>query len=496
MQIYLYYRLKSMGEQFEEYYKNYRTIKKTESICYYIKAVSIRSMLDILYKDNYEKIKSWGFFKDNRGNDVFAIDFPYEIGGTFQFHVPEKETELPKYFFDNMEEYKFQFEQITKNKPKYISLRNKNKSSKEKNLATLEKFKENEDREKYYFAIANGMDIFSIFKKENLESNNNSKSKIKTISESELELRQKLIDKLSKDHKIAVQEGTNLDINASIYAIQKFLVDNKIIKDEKDLEVIRVGAGQTKPGIVNLDTGKLRGISSDGLQINADEKMGEKSCCSFLARLGFYVPEQIIKNADKVYGKEIMNPRYGLVLARTLTGKTLFEFAETYRTNGEPLITSNLTDDEIDRFGLREQYDYREKAIRTSEKRVEEHMVELPNKRKAVIVPCFTQYGAYISYAKGANYYISIGDGKDKKGITFAMTANPNTGNGELPKELLSLGYTLREQYSIGPNDGGVFVSQNLDKIIAGGPKNRSFSIYPNEDSEKAKQKFLKTINI
>ena len=488
--------IKSRSQEFQENYQMYRLIKRAENVCYAIKDASIRKMLDILYKDNYNQINTWGFFNDNRGNKVFAIDFPYELGGTFQFHIPDENTTLPKYITDNSNKYVFHFRDIVKNHPKHISIKNITAQRKNENMQELSGFKRNEERLKYYFAIANNMDVFSIFNQPEPQPENQP-CNIKTFSSDELKMRETIIEQLKKKPKIAIQQGNNLDINASIYAIQKFLIDNGIIQNKEELEVVRIKAGMFEPNALNIDTGSLNGIAIKNLKINADENLGEKSACSILARLGFYVPKQIIENADVVYDKKILNSRYGLVLARQLKDEKLFEFAESIRKEtGEPLITSFLTDDEIQKFGLTDFYQKRKKDIDEAQSIISENIYYLPNNKKIAIIPRFLNYGSFIAYSQKIDYYCSIGKGKENAGITFAITSNPHTGNGKLPKELIDFGYALRSQYSIEEFDSGVFVSQNYDKIIAGGPKNQDFTIYANMDSNEALEQFINDLKI
>ena len=487
---------KKRSLEFQYYYEMYRLVKRAENICYSIKDASIRKMLDILYKDNYNKIKTWGFFNDNKGNMVFAIDFPFELGGTFQFHIPNDESILPKYFSDNSDIYSFPFRDIVKKHPKHISIRNINVQEQSDNMQTLETFKKEEERQKYYFSISNGMNVFSIFSE--VEPNPIlPHDSITTFSSEELRMREAIIEQLRRNPKIAIQDGNNLDINASIYAVQRFCIENGIIQNEDELEVKRIGAGNFEPDTLNIDTGSLNGIKLNGLKINADENLGEKSACAVLARLGFYVPREIIKNADIIYGNEILNSRCGLILARQLKGKKLFDFAESIRKEtGEPLITANLTDEEIERFDLTDFYKKREKDIEDAKAVINSNVYDLSNGKKIAIIPQFVNYGSFIAYSQGVDYYCSIAGGKDKQGITFAITANPKTEDGKLPKELIEFGYTLRRQYNIGKFDSGVFVSQDYDKIIAGGPKNKDFSIYPHMDSSEAINQFITDLKI
>lgn len=462
------HNIKGKRSEIQEYYQMYRLIRRAENVCYAIKYASIRKILDILYKDNFQKVKTWGFFKDNRGKTVFAIDFPYELGGTFQFHIPEEEHVLPDFFSNNSSKYVFPFRDIVKNHPKYISIRNTNQQSREKNMEILTTFKGNEDRQRYYFSIASNMDTFSIFRQAEPQPrlpNNH----ITTFSSEELKMREVIIEQLKKNSRIAIQQGNNLDINASIYAIQKFCIENGIIQNEEELKVIKIGAGMYEPNAVNIDTGSLNGIRINDLNINADENLGEKSACAILSRLGFYVPKEIVKNADIIYGNDILNSRYGLVLARQLEGKELFDFAERRREKtGEPLITTSLTDEEIEQFGLTEFYRKRKKDIEDAKKSIQENTYVLDNGKKIAIIPKFVNYGSFIAYSQGIDYYCSIAEYEKKQGITFAITANPNTEDGKLPEKLIEFGYTLRGQYAVGETKSGVWVSQDYNKIIAG----------------------------
>lgn len=406
--------IKSRSQEFQENYQMYRLIKRAENVCYAIKDASIRKMLDILYKDNYNQINTWGFFNDNRGNKVFAIDFPYELGGTFQFHIPDENTTLPKYITDNSNKYVFHFRDIVKNHPKHISIKNITEQRKNENMQELSGFKRNEERLKYYFAIANNMDVFSIFNQPEPKPENQP-CNIKTFSSDELKMREAIIEQLKKKPKIAIQQGNNLDINASIYAIQKFLIDNGIIQSKEELEVVRIKAGMFEPNALNIDTGSLNGI---------------------------------------------------------------------------------LTDDEIQKFGLTDFYQKRKKDIDEAQSIISENIYYLPNNKKIAIIPRFLNYGSFIAYSQEIDYYCSIGKGKENAGITFAITSNPHTGNGKLPKELIDFGYALRSQYSIEEFDSGVFISQNYDKIIAGGPKNQDFTIYANMDSNEALEQFINDLKI
>lgn len=480
----------------QESYQMYRQIRRTENVCYAIKDASIRKMLDILYKDNYQRIKTWGFFKDNSGKTVFAIDFPYEFGGTFQFHIPDESISLSKFFSNNSNEYVFPFRDIVKNHPKHISIRNISRKTEEENMQILRNFKRNEDRPKYYFSIANNLNVFSIFSQRE-PSHIYPLENVKNFSSEELKMREAIIEQLRRYPRIALQYGNNLDINASIYAIQKFCIENGIIQNADELEIVTIGAGMYEQNAVNIDTGSLNGIRINDLIINANESLGEKSACAVLARLGFYVPKEIIKNADIIYGNNILNSRYGLVLARELKGEKLFDFAERKRRDTEePLLTANLTNEEIEEFGLIDFFKKREKDIEEAKKIIEENTYILPNGNKIAIIPQFVNYGSFIAYSQGINYYCSIAEGKGEQGITFAITANPNTSDGKLPEELIKFGYALRSQYNIKESGSGVWVSSHYDKIIAGGPKNKDFCIYPNMNSANAMEQFIIDLKI
>lgn len=69
-------KLYEEDESFRENFYKYNKIMRAEDFNYFIKSVSIRTMFSLLVKDNYDKFKMWGIYRDKKGNLVFAIDFP------------------------------------------------------------------------------------------------------------------------------------------------------------------------------------------------------------------------------------------------------------------------------------------------------------------------------------------------------------------------------------------------------------------------------------
>lgn len=496
--------LESESDEFKESYKKYEKIMQAENMNYHIKSMSLHKLFELLVKDNYSNFKDWGFYRDDNGKLVFALDYPGEKTGTFQFHLENDGDKVVNFEEDKLA-YEFIQADITKITKKQIVFLGQIDLSNAMETAIDALSRE---EEKYRVRIAKGFQQSSQTPKEDY-----SKRYISKYDSDMLDLLQNYLSLDNQEHIIAVQHGNNLDINASIYALQKYALEKCGLKsvvevgsvdeleqlklnglDSNALYIVRISAGQTLENAINIDTGKLKGIivknsdDSQSIQINADEKLGEKSACSILARLGIYVPSAIIKNADKIYENEILSAESGLILARELKGDILFDFAESQR-DGISLLEHNLNPTELRKFGLEEAYKKRKQEIQKGCTAIQKYGVELPNGNRVVIVPEFISNGSYYAYALGYDTYISLNRHPSGKGCTFAITANPNKNQGILDENLLTLGSLYRKVYG-----EGVFVGANKNLIVAGGPKNIDFSLYHAYNSKHAQVLLLENI--
>ena len=302
---------------------------------------------------------------------------------------------------------------------------------------------------------------------------------------------------------IYIQGGNNLDIQASIYALRRHMRD--ICKKTDLIEVKRINAGEQIDGKgLIIDAGKLEGIESitkkikkDGKEktfpvlraINANTSRAQKSTCGVLSQYGIYVPEKIVQYADTVPDETVLLPRYGVNVSRYLTGKKLFDFAEAKREDGTYLFEAELTDEELKKYStepkkgkdngtdLIEMCNRRQEQIEKDMKEISKNIYKITTKegdKYVAVVNHYINCGSFISYALGCDYYVSVADEKaeyDNSNLdffteshdraTFGVCANPKSGEGVLPEELLEWCKELRDN---GENDTFKMYTVSRDK--------------------------------
>ena len=297
-------------------------------------------------------------------------------------------------------------------------------------------------------------------------------------TEYEENMREQIEQNLATYKTIFVQYGNNLDKNASIYALRKHMRDKFGITD---IKVVQINAGEKKAGKGNegliIDGGDLVGNNNFSYNylgtktINANSSIAQKSACGVLKQFGIYVPSKIVQYADAVLSDErILDARYGVNLARNLSNKALFEFAESKRDDGTYLIESDLTNEELKEWNLEEQYKKREEEIQEAINEIKDNIFYTIDangqERYIAVVNKHLNCGAMVSYSLGCDYYLSIADTQpnfadahqdflkeDESSIpkvTFAITANPKKGNGKLPDSIIKWCENLRDN---GEND-------------------------------------------
>lgn len=292
-----------------------------------------------------------------------------------------------------------------------------------------------------------------------------------------LETKREIAESLIKSHTIVTHYGDDLDNKSSIEALRRFAIKIGAIRDNEELIIKRVPAGQVEEGFVNVDTGGHRGNRTDNITktivVDGDPRNGIKSACQSLSNLGIYVPEQICELADaRPTHISALDSRSGLALVRYLTGEKLFDLAENH------LLDKTLTNEQLEEYGLTEAHTKQQQIIDSAVEKINKYTVELPTGEKIVLAPEQITAGSSIAYELGIQYYASANQYLDREGnpdgVTFAISCRPGM---KLPKEILEYGRQLVEQYRIDDMSSGVFINPNEQLIVAGGPKNPNFKI-------------------
>lgn len=292
-----------------------------------------------------------------------------------------------------------------------------------------------------------------------------------------LETKREMAEALIESHTVVTHYGDDLDNKSSIEALRRFAIKIGAIKDDEELIIQRVPAGQVKEGFLNVDTGGHRGNRTDNetktIVIDGDLRNGIKSACQSLSNLGIYVPEQICELADaRPTHISALDSRSGLALVRYLSGEQSFNLAENR------LLDKTLTDEQLEEYGLTKAHTKQQQIIDSAVEKINKYTVELPTGEKIILAPEQITAGSSIAYESGIPYYASAKQHLDREGnpdgVTFAISCRPGM---KLPKEILEYGRQLVEQYRIDERSSGVFINPNEQLIVAGGPKNPNFKI-------------------
>lgn len=504
----------SNKETLKDMYNDLCPIWNVENVLYEIKSQLNTQLVRCLVQDNYKEFQNWGFQKDENNMWVLNLDSS-EIASRYGYHVPDLDKVLSKDLKKQVEKEMLQYDlAFTNAVRKNSSDRIKEKIDGKRFLvgvkARLVKLLSQVDLENYneneYKSV---LELYTIGKFLTIGAYNRivdehpelrkqcqllkelaslQKRGKKDLSNIEIKdyktgyeesVKEQIEEKLEETRKIYIQAGTNLDINASIYALKKHMLDEFGISN---IDVIRINAGEKiKDNGLLIDAGNLEGNKSLNFNyggrktINANVSRAQRSACGVLSQYGIYVPPKIVQYADAVITDEsILKYRYGVNLIRLLEGEKLFKFAEAKRKDGTYLVEAELTDQELEQWDIVEEYQERKTEIEEAIKEIKENIyvihdkndIENEEKNKYIaIIDHHLNCGAMISYSLGCDYYLSIANeqpsfadtnvdlysnNKNLPTATFSVTANPKKGNGKLPDDLLCWCEKLRDN---GEND-------------------------------------------
>ena len=196
-------------------------------------------------------------------------------------------------------------------------------------------------------------------------------------------LNENFIKKLKDTKTVVTHFGDDLDNRASIHVLEKWAKENGILQKDDTITVERVPAGKVKEGFINLDTGGHTGCREDEntIVIDGNPKEGIKSAIQALAeRLKVEVPNQILEIADAMPTKiSPFDTRSGLSLQKFTSIENVFEMAK------EELLDKELTDEQLERYGLVEAQKSQQKTIDEAVEKIKKYTKELSNGESVVI---------------------------------------------------------------------------------------------------------------
>ena len=307
---------------------------------------------------------------------------------------------------------------------------------------------------------------------------------------------------------VVTQYGKNLDLHAIVATLQYYFDKHE---PQLGMTIRRkmIDAGKESDEHLTIDAGKLDGNKNvndknKATVINADQRRGERSSVSILAKDGFYVPRMIVKYADTVISDErALDPFNGCVLSREVPINKLFEYAEEKDPSTKKyLMESSLKEEQLKRYGL---YDFamkRKSDIQQTIERIAQNsycIEQNGTKIKVAVVPDFLYNGSIIAYALGYDAYISITPYKGESSkSTFSITLNPNAKylNGQkllISEDTVS---SLNKKISVFDRDEStgikhkkiIFVLPNRTLAIVGGKK--SPGLYADKGASEIRDMF------
>ncbi len=254
----------------------------------------------------------------------------------------------------------------------------------------------------------------------------------------------KIIDNLKSKRKLFIASPNTVDSRVAIESFKRKALELGFELKPEDIEEIKPGTPKIKPGIyLNLNKNGSDFHYHNQIAICTDEEKREASICSILSRLGFDIPRDVAFYANRV-DSVIMNSRNAYLLAAEgMTGSQIFDLCEELAAEGKHLIDTELTDEQLDRYGVRETQteidDYIQECIYGTE------IVDIGNK-KVGIYKGNNPFAPFFAYSVDADYSICFSkyNEEDKNGIIFAVQSNPD--KCDLPYEIMKWALNIKSR--------------------------------------------------
>ena len=300
----------------------------------------------------------------------------------------------------------------------------------------------------------------------------------------------KIIDNLKSKRKLFIASPNTVDSRVAIEAFKRKALELGFELKPEDIEEIKPGTPRIKPGIyLNLNKNGSDFHYNNQIAICTDEDKREASICSILSRLGFDIPKDVAFYANRV-DSVVMNSRNAYLLASEgMTGSQIFDLCEELGIEGKRLIDTELTEEQIDRYGVRE-----------AQVEIEEHIqeciygtefVDIGNK-KVGIYKGMNPFAPFFAYSAGADYSICFSEHNEENenGIAFSVQSNPD--KCDLPYEIMKWALNIKSrELERGAPPGSTKGFKNYDdmlikstRIICGGRVRTDVFLEDNRDDK------------
>ena len=476
-------------EEFAEYYTNARYENRKE-LFYEIKHKLLSAIIKEFgsHPEKYEEY-IYGFIRDNDAY-VFAINIPGNLG-TYQFHIePNDEKDI---LYDiNCYEIQHEFEQLAEGnielgKMSFLytkeELKDLNKIHQELDQLKIKAQTINKIADKNQEEIFRKIFLYSILlgKNTRIELNEaNSKVAFSFINENECRLSEytkertiederkfnMIIRNLKKFGKIYVSSPNTLDSKVAIESLRRKCKDIGFDLEDENIIPIAPGIKPIEQGIyLNLNKNGSNFNHNNQIFINVNEEKRELSVSSILYRLGFDVPRDVVLYANRA---DIVSndPNNAYTLASTgMNGKQIYDLCEELKESGADLKSASLTDEQIDRYDVRQHKIDIEDRFKKFINQIKYQQV---GNKIVAIYDGDDPMASYFAYNNGAHYVISVSDycvENEKKGVTFAIQSDPK--KDDLPFEVIKWALqTKREELLKGAPPQSSTGFKNIDDML------------------------------
>lgn len=462
-------------------YKQYKEATEDEKYFYKLKQEILTAIIYELrtHPEEYKDYQ-YGFIEDDTEKDdtscAFAINIPGHLG-TYQFHIPRREERDILYTVDDIYDVNHRFSGMasgdkeisrmywiyTSDDIKDLGKIEQQYEDTKKRIRLSSNIEDDDYRRLYMLAILLKKDpeqeLIKLNEKAAKYYINSSKGFTEDIGKRSrriVEQYEGIIRNIKTNGKIYVASGSSIDSKVAIEAIVR---QAKLEGVEGNVEIIEV-----EPGKQDLAGGVFINVKKDGIKIdkknqngmlfiNANDSDREQSVCSVLSKLGFDVPKNIVKYASKVMPEIYKDPNNAYLLLGKMDGKTIFDFCKEIEDRGEDLIEISLTEEKIESYSSFS--DENKKALITDSKKKTKIFEEIKanieyqhigDKKVAIYNGGLSRatYAMHISFAEGADYYISCNE-NEEKGIQCCAMSNPEKCDLPLEVERWAYKKTLEE---------------------------------------------------
>lgn len=338
--------------------------------------------------------------------------------------------------------------------------------------------------------------------------------------------KKKIMEALKEGKPIVTHRGDDLDNRSCLHILKKIAIQEGFIKQDGELNIIRVPAGKFVEGAINVDTGGHVGCSLDNNTIIIDSGNDEvfnnaQSATENLSKIftEIEIPTGFLKMIDQ--GNNRISPLRYYCPIRYLRK---IPIEKIWNLASENKLEKDLSKQELEELGILEYVETQKKQMEEAIELIEKYTYNLADGKKIVISPEKIRAGTDLIYGEfGIDYFVSIDimsrseeipsnikslliEKKpevyqravkpilEDKGTTFYIGANQAKGN-LLPEKIKGFAKKLISENKTQEGYSGVYYDNSRQFVKCGGGAKSDFMLsYKSDEDFFAPNKILDEI--